>query len=84
VLVIREGKRSALDNEFKYYALGVGQIRNEPRGSSRHEDIERLINVTKLSPEGLAEVSKEALRIDQQAAKELPELYGSVKATQAP
>jgi len=45
---------------------------------------ERLINVTKLSPEGLAEVSKEALRIDQQAAKELPELYGSVKATQAP
>lgn len=84
VLVLREGKRSALDNEFKYYARGVGQIRNEPRGSSRHEDIERLINVTKLSPEGLAEASREALRIDQQAAKELPELYGKAKASRTP
>lgn len=83
VLVVREGKRSALDNEFKYYARGVGQIRNEPRGSSRHEDIERLINVTKLSPEGLDEASKEALRIDQEAAKELPELYGKVKASRS-
>lgn len=81
VLVIREGKRSALDNEFKYYADGVGQIRNEPRGSSRHEDIERLVNVTKLSPEGLTEMSNEALRIDRQAAKEMPELFGSSKAS---
>ena len=81
VLVIREGKRSALDNEFKYYVDGVGQIRNEPRGSSRHEDIERLVNVTKLSPEGLAELSNEALRIDREAAKEMPELFGPSKAT---
>ncbi|MEO6497165.1 MAG: hypothetical protein ABIO51_06745 [Solirubrobacteraceae bacterium] len=83
VLVIREGKRSALDNEFKYYADGVGQIRNEPRGASRHEDIERLVNVTMLSPEGLAEAGREALRIDRQAAKEMPELFGKVKATRA-
>lgn len=81
VLVIREGKRSALDNEFKYYANGVGQIRNEPRGASRHEDIERLVNVTKLSAQGLAEASKEALRIDRQAAKELPQLFGKVRAS---
>jgi len=84
VLVIREGKRSALDNEFKYFARGVGQIRNEPRGSSRHEDIERLVNVTKLSPAGLAEASAAALRIDVRAAKELPELFADVKATRAP
>ncbi len=83
VMVIREGKRSALDNEFKYYALGVGQIRNEPRGSSRHEDIERLINVTKLSAKSLAEISAAALRIDGRAAKEWPEVYGTVKATRA-
>lgn len=81
VLVIREGKRKALDNEFKYYAAGVGQIRNQPRGASRHEDIERLINVTKLSAKGLAEASSEALGIDRRAAKELPELFGKVKAT---
>jgi len=84
VLVIREGKRSALDNEYKYYANGVGQIRNEPRGQSRHEDVERLINVTRLTPEGLTEASVEALRIDQQAATELPELFGDVKATRTP
>jgi len=84
VLVIREGKRSALDNEFKYFARGVGQIRNEPRGSSRHEDIERLINVTKLSPAGLAEAGAAALKIDRRAANELPELFAGVKATRTP
>jgi len=84
VLVIREGKRSALDNEFKYYARGVGQIRNEPRGSSRHEDIERLINISKLSAEGLDEASAAALLIDERAAEELPEIFGEVKATRTP
>lgn len=81
VLVIREGKKTALDNEFKYYASGVGQIRNEPRSASRHENIERLLNVTRLSARGLAEASKEALRIDAQAAKEMPEVFG--KTTRA-
>lgn len=83
VLVIREGKRSALDNEFKYYAAGVGQIRNQPRNESRHEDTERLINVTRLSAAGLAEASRAALRVDRRAAKELPELYRGVKASRA-
>ena len=83
VLVIREGKRSALSNEFKYYALGTGQIRNEPLGSSRHEDIELLINVTKLTAKGLTEASAAALRIDRRAAKEWPDVYGTVEATRA-
>lgn len=83
VLVIREGKQSALSNEFKYYAAGVGQIRNEPLGASRHEDIEKLINVTELSPAGLAEASATALHIDEQAAKEYPEVFGQAKATRA-
>lgn len=83
VLVIREGKESALDNEFKFYARGVGQVRNLPRGDSRHEDIEKLINITQLSPRGLAEASKEALRIDAEAAKEEPRLFGTGKATRA-
>ena len=30
VTVIREGKANAPDNEFKYYAAGVGQIDNVP------------------------------------------------------
>ena len=70
VLVVREGKRSNLDNELKYFAYGVGQIRNEPRSASRHEDIELLINVITLTPRGLAEASAEALQIDRRAAEE--------------
>lgn len=84
VLVTREGKRTALDNEFKYFARGVGQIRNEPRGLSRHDDIERLINVTKLSPAGLAEASAAALRIDRRAARAKPKLFAGAKATRTP
>ena len=81
VLVVEEGKRSALNNEYKYYALGVGQIRNEPLGASRHQDIETLVNFTKLSPAGLAEASKEAMRIDAEAARLLPKLFGKGKAS---
>lgn len=83
VLVIREGKAAALDNEFKYYSLDVGQIRNEPRKKSRHEDTERLINVLKLTPEGLAEASAAALRIDRRAAAQWPQVFGKTKATRS-
>jgi len=81
VLVVREGKKTALDNELKYYADGVGQIRNQPRSDSRHDDIEWLTNVTRLSPAGLAEASKEAIRIDAEAAKAFPKIYGTTRAT---
>lgn len=83
VLVIEEGKKSALNNEYKYYAYGVGQIRNEPRGASRHQDIETLVNVTMLTPAGLAEASKEALRIDAESARMLPRLFGKGRATRS-
>jgi hypothetical protein len=83
VLVVEEGKKSALNNEYKYYALGVGQIRNEPLGSSRHQDIETLVNFTMLSPAGLTEASNEALRIDAEAARLLPKLFGKRRATRA-
>lgn len=84
VLVVEEGKRKALNNEFKYYVRGVGQIRNEPLAASRHEDIERLINVTQLSAAGLTEATDEALRIDAQAAKEWPKVFGAAKAARTP
>ena len=84
VLVVEEGKRKALNNEFKYYVSGVGQIRNEPLAASRHEDIERLINVTQLSADGLTEATAEALLIDAQAAKEWPKVFGKAKASRTP
>jgi len=84
VLVVEEGKRKALNNEYKYYVRGVGQIRNEPLAASRHEDIERLINVTQLSSAGLTEATDQALRIDAQAAKEWPKVFGDGTASRTP
>jgi hypothetical protein len=66
-LIVREGKASAPDNEFKFYAGGIGQIDNIPRSASIHKDAEQLINVTRLTPRGLAEASSEALKLDKHA-----------------
>jgi hypothetical protein len=76
VLVIREGKAVAPDNEFKYYAPGVGQILNTPRSASQHHDVEKLINLTQLSPRGLAELSTEALKLDRHAKVVTPDVFG--------
>jgi hypothetical protein len=77
VLVIREGEIGKLDNEFKYYAPDVGQILNSPRQDSRHQDTESLINLTELSPEGLAEMSDLALSLEEHARETSPDVYGS-------
>lgn len=79
VLVVLEGTAKAVESELKYYAEGVGQIKNEPK-KSPEEDFEELENVTQLSADGLAEASKEALRLDKEAAKEEPDTYGDGKA----
>jgi hypothetical protein len=85
VLVIREGEIGALDNEFKFYAPDVGQILNSPRKDSRHKDVEELINLTELSPDGLAEVSDLALSLEKHARETSPDVYGSQpEATRAP
>jgi hypothetical protein len=76
VLVTREGKAAAPDNEFKYYAPGVGQILSTPRSASQHHDVEKLINLTQLSPRGLAEVSAEALKLDRHAKVVAPDTFG--------
>lgn len=76
VLVVREGKASAPDNEFKYYARDVGQIDNVPRSASVHKDVEQLVNLTRLSPRALAEASAEALRLDRHARKTAPAVFG--------
>jgi hypothetical protein len=67
VLVVREGKASALDNEFKHYAPGVGQILNTPKHFSHHKDVEQLVNLIPLSSTGLADLSAEALKLDKHA-----------------
>lgn len=76
VLVIREGKEVAPDNEFKYYAPGVGQILNTPRSASQHRDVEKLINLTQLRPRGLDELSTEALKLDRHAKDVVQDVFG--------
>lgn len=76
VLVVREGKASAPDNELKYYARDVGQIDNVPKSDSAHKDVEKMINLTKLSPKTLTEVSKDALKLDHNAPKQEPQIFG--------
>lgn len=81
VLVIREGKATRPDNEFKYYAPGVGLIFNLPRSMSVHKDHEAVVNVTQLSPRGLAEMSAEALKLDTHARTTKPSVFGRTAAT---
>jgi len=82
VLVVREGKASAPDNEFKYYARGVGQIDNVPRSASVHNDVEQLVNVTQLSAKALAEADAEVLRLDHHAPKTAPHIFGKLPVGQ--
>ena len=76
VLVVREGKSSAPDNEFKYYAPGVGQVLNTPRSASQHRDLEKLVNLTRLSAAGLDEVNAAALKLDRHARTQKPKVFG--------
>ncbi len=76
VLVVREGKASAPDNEFKYYAPGVGQVLNTPRSASQHRDLEKLVNLTMLSAQGLDEANAEALKLDKNASSQVPRVFG--------
>jgi hypothetical protein len=77
VLVVREGKIKAIDNEFKFYAPDVGQIRNSPRKDSKHNDVEELVNLVQLSPTGLAEMSAEVLRLEAHARTTEPDIFGA-------
>jgi hypothetical protein len=77
VLVIREGKVEGIDNEFKYYASGVGLILNTPRRESSHKDTEALANLSQLTPRGLSEASNEVLRLEAHARVTEPKTFGS-------
>lgn len=71
VVVVEEGGA-----EHKYWAPGVGGILTEPLSGSAQET-EELINVRELGAKALAELSKEALRLDADAARTVPSVFGS-------
>jgi hypothetical protein len=72
VLVIEEG-----GSENKYFAPGVGGILTEPKSKGGEEETEKLINLTQLSRQGLAELSGEALELDRHAASTVPDVFGA-------
>ena len=65
--------------EFKYYASGIGDIATEPNYSGGEQEKEALINVIQLTPKGLAEASKEALRLDRHARTAAKKIFGNSK-----
>jgi hypothetical protein len=71
-------------SEFKYYGPGVGHIATEPNYSGGEQEIEELVNVVKLKPQGLAEMSAEALKLDKRASKEAKSVFGSSEPAQRP
>lgn len=77
VRVIQEGEVGAPDNENKYYAPGVGVIRNVPLDASLHKDRFELLNFIELSPDGLAEASQTVLDLEAHARETAPEVFGT-------
>jgi hypothetical protein len=71
-------------SEFKYYGPGVGHIATEPNYSGGEQETEELVNVVKLKPQGLAEMSAEALKLDKRASKEAMSVFGDSEPAQRP
>jgi hypothetical protein len=82
VRAVREGAAKAIDNEIKYYAPGVGVIRNIPKDKSLHQDDFQLINVVQLTPKGLAETSQVVLDLEEHAKTVAPEVYAKAPKAQ--
>jgi hypothetical protein len=64
-------------SEFKYYGPDVGHIATEPNYSGGEQEKEELVNVVKLKPTGLAEMSAEALKLDKHARQEAKSVFGN-------
>ncbi len=82
VRAVVEGAVTAIDNEIKYYAPGVGVIRNVPKDKSLHQDDFELVNVVQLSPKGLAEASQVVLDLEEHAKKVTPNVYANAPKAQ--
>lgn len=63
-------------SEYKFFARGVGGIKTAPKGGGGEEETEDLINLTRLSARGVAEMSAEALMLDNHARSTVPDVYG--------
>jgi hypothetical protein len=76
VRIVQEGEAGAPDNENKYYAPGVGVIKNVPLDASLHQDSFELTNLVQLGPDGLAEASRTVRDLETHARRTAPEVFG--------
>lgn len=84
VRVVQEGEVDAPDNENKYYAPGVGVVKNVPLDSSLHKDRFELLNFVELTPEGLSEVSQTVLDLEAHARETTPDVFGNTPESSRP
>jgi hypothetical protein len=63
-------------HQLKYYAPGVGNIRAAPGVGGKEREVLVLVKVRRLSPGALAEVRKEALKLDRRAYRSKKDIYG--------
>ena len=71
VLLLSEG------GETKYFAPGVGQIKTTPPAGGGAQEVENLVNLTRLSPRGLAAISDEVLKLDRHSKSTAPTVFAN-------
>jgi hypothetical protein len=85
VLVVDEGSKDEPDaHQYKYYAPGVGNVRVGYGGADPTRETLQLTKVVKLSPQGLAEVRAEALKLEKHAYEVSKDVYGRTAPAHSP
>jgi hypothetical protein len=69
--------------QLKYYAPGVGNIRVGWAGHDQEQEVLSLVNMVQLSPQALAEVDRQALKLEQHAYVVSKHLYGRTAPAQS-
>jgi hypothetical protein len=78
VLVIAETSQAEPDaQQLKYFGRGVGNVRVGWRGEGeKTKETLELVELVQLDPEALAEVRAQALKLEQSAYENSPDVYG--------
>jgi hypothetical protein len=69
--------------QLKYYAPGVGNIRVGWAGHDEEQEVLSLVNMVQLSPQALAEVDGQALKLEQRAYVVSKDVYGRTAPAQS-
>jgi hypothetical protein len=85
VLVIEEFSQSEPDGfQVKYYAPGVGNVRVGWRGADASREEIELVELTRLTPEALAEIRAGAFALEASAFNNSKEVYARTDPMQLP